>query len=449
MSLLRFLRVLLARRALIIATTVSCLAGALLLLLIVPRQWEAHARVMLNTLRPDPVSGLVVAGPDQQGYVATQTELITDYTVAGRAVAQLGWLTDPLLVSQYNHRPPSDRRDLQHWLAQRLMDHTKVKVLEGSNILDIGYSGRTPDEARLVVEALRRSYLEVSLAFRQDSAGRDAQWWEAQTDVAKSALDAAQKAESDFERANGVVMADPHTDLETARLRALSAQPLGQSASAPARTASPSSIQLAQLDARIADAAQTLGPNHPELQQLRAQRAALARLAAQDAAAARSSGGSSNTAGALDRALATQKARVLAQGDKLKTLEVLQSEVDLRRDQFLKASAKAAETQQAASEADIGLSPLGAAVAPQRPAFPKRGLVLFGALVLGLGLGVLTALLLELTWPRVRGQEDLFSAIGAPVLAVFPRIREPTPAPSRLLSSRTLKFVRARLTARP
>jgi succinoglycan biosynthesis transport protein ExoP len=442
MSLLRFLRVLIARRALVMAAAAGCLAGAFALTFVLPAQWTAHARVMMDTLRPDPVSGVVIEGQQQQQYVATQSELILDYTVASRAVAQLGWLSDPVRISQYHRRSASDHRDLQHWLAQRLIDHTKVKVLEGSNILDIAFSGPTPDEARRVVDAIRTSYLDASLAFKRDTAARDAAWWQAQAVLAKAALDEAQKAETDFERANGVVLTDQNTDIDTARLRALSSDVQRPQPTA-ATAVSPSANQLAQLDARIAEDSQTLGPNHPELLRLRAERAALAKEAAADAAATRSAG----VGVSLERELAQEKARVIAQGDKLKTVEMLQAQADLRRDQFTKASAKAAELQQAANASDIGLTPLGAALTPQRPAFPSRSVVIPLSLVLGLAIGVLAALLIELIWPRLRGPEDLLLAVDAPVLAVFPSAHKPGLAETQRLRFRTQRFPRLRLTA--
>jgi succinoglycan biosynthesis transport protein ExoP len=441
MSLLRFIRVLIARRLLLFAAAASCCAGALALSFVLPQEWTAHARVMMDTVRPDPVTGAVLEGQQQQDYVATQGELIADFTVAGRAVADLGWPSDPRLIAQYRRRSAKDHRDFQHWLAQRLIDHTKVKVLEGSNILDIAYTGSSPDEARRVVDMLRSSYLEASLAFKREGAARDAAWWQGQAAAAKAALDDAEKAETDFERANGVVLTDQDTDVETARLRALTAQSAQPPPAAAARVVSPTVTQLAQLDAKIAEDQQTLGPNHPELVQLRAERAVLAKEAAAEVAAARSAGAGVS----VERELEAEKARVIAQGDKLKTLEVLQAQVDLRRTQFTKASEKAAESQQSANAANIGLTPLGPALAPQKPVLPGKSVVFIASLMLGLAVGVFAALLLELIWPRVRGPDDLVAAVDAPVLAVFPRPRgDDRSAIERL---RSLSGLWARLSA--
>jgi uncharacterized protein involved in exopolysaccharide biosynthesis len=348
-------------------------------------------------------------------------ELVTDYTVAGQVADQLGWLSDPNLIQQYQNRSKRDVRDFRRWLAQRVIDRTKAKVLEGSNILEIAYTATTPNDAKLVADALRQAYIDASLNFSRDDATRNADWFDAQALKAKAALDSASAAETDYERANGIVMADDKTDADTARLRALTAQGVSPPMAPIAPTASASSIQLAQLDAQIAQASQTLGPNHPELQQLRAQRTAVAALVAQDQASARSAAAAAAGAGAgaVDRAVATEQSKLLAKGDKLQQLSQLQSQLDMRRDQYEKTSARAAELRQQAAAIDSGLTPLGAAVTPKDPVFPNMLLIIPGSFVLGMAVGVLIALLSELLGRRVRGVEDLQSAIDVPLLAVI------------------------------
>jgi succinoglycan biosynthesis transport protein ExoP len=78
MSLIQFVRIFWARRWLIVAATVSCLVGALLLTLLLPPRWESHARVMLDDMKPDPVTGQIIGTQEGRVFAATQVELITD-----------------------------------------------------------------------------------------------------------------------------------------------------------------------------------------------------------------------------------------------------------------------------------------------------------------------------------------------------------------------------------
>jgi polysaccharide biosynthesis transport protein len=425
MSIVQFLRIFWARRWLIAATTATCIAGAVLVTLLLPPRWEAHSRIMLNLLKPDPVTGDVIAGPSAQAYVATQTELITDYSVAGQVVDQLGWLSDPQLIEAYQHRDPGDKRDFRRWLAQIIIDRTKAEVLAGGNILDITYRATNADDAKTIADALRKAYMDTSLVFRRDEAGRSADWFATQATAAKARLDAAEAAKNAYERANGIVMADDTTDIDTARLKALAGAGAAPTVVAPAPVGvAPAELQLTQLDAQIAQTAKTLGPNHPEMAALRANRRALAEEAAQErnamvAQARAAAGAATASANAVTHAVQAARSRVVAESDKLGQLTQLQNEVNLRRDEFIKTSQKEADFREQAAVADAGLTPLADAVTPKAPAFPNVPLILAGALVLGFGVGVLVSLIIELFNRRVRGVEDLRAMIDAPLLAVI------------------------------
>lgn len=434
MSILQFLRIIWARRSLIGAATVACVLGAYIVTLILPPRWDATSRVMMGLLKPDPVTGLVI-GNSANAYVTTQMELLKDYSVAGQVADQLGWLSDPRLIDQYEHRSKSDQREFRRWLAQIVIDRTKVKVPEGSNILEISYTATNPSDAKVVADALRQAYIDTSLAFRRDQATRDANWFQSQAAQIKTSLDSASAAQADYERQNGIVMADDKTDLDTARLRSLA----GQGAIAPAPvfsappTASASSIQLAQLDTQIAEASKTLGPNHPQLQAMQAVRATLAQQAARDnvtakAQASAAASAASASASAVEAAVQSAKSRVLGESDKLARLSQLASQVNLLKDEYDKTSGRAADLRQEAAVADTGLTPLGNAATPQSPSFPNRMLIIPGSFALGLAAGVLVALLIELFNRRVRGVEDIRSLADTQLLAV---IAAPPKTPGR------------------
>src|ERR1700761_7858581 len=220
MSLTQFFGILWARKLLIIAVALFCFVGGIVALLIVPPRWKAEADVYLNLLKPDPVTGEVI-GPSARSYVATQVTLITDYSVVGLAVDKLGWLSDPVLIDRYQHRSRSDTRDFRRWLAQIISDGTKADILAGSNILGITYTGSDPEGAKAIVNALMQAYLDTSIAFRRADANKNADWYALQADRLKTALIAAQTAQADYERDNGIVMQDNKTDIDSARLSAL------------------------------------------------------------------------------------------------------------------------------------------------------------------------------------------------------------------------------------
>src|ERR1700761_7733332 len=147
MSILQFWRIIWARRWFILAATVSCVIGAYVVTLMVPPRWEGEARIMLNLIKPDPITGEVLGGAATRTYLGSQVSLITDYSVASRVVDEGGGLSDPDLTAQYQARSADDTRDCRHWAAQLVIDRTKVEIPDGSNILDIVYTSSTPDSA--------------------------------------------------------------------------------------------------------------------------------------------------------------------------------------------------------------------------------------------------------------------------------------------------------------
>jgi len=162
MSLMQFVRILWARRWLTVGTTLFTVAGAIIAILIIPPSYEAHSRVMLNTLKPDPVTGQVISSISTRTYVATQTELIKDFGVTGQAVDALGWADEPTFIEQY--RASKSDLDIRRWLAQIIAERTKVVVVTGTNILEISYRAAEPNQAKGMADALRNAYIDANLA---------------------------------------------------------------------------------------------------------------------------------------------------------------------------------------------------------------------------------------------------------------------------------------------
>jgi uncharacterized protein involved in exopolysaccharide biosynthesis len=408
MSLVQFWRILRARWLLIVATTIFSLAGGVIAVQLLPPRWDAEAHVLLNLLKPDPVTGEMLGGGASRAYIGTQIGLITDYSVIGQAVDKLGWLSDPNLIQQYQSRPSTDTRDFRRWAAQIIIDRTRVTAADNSSIINIIYTGSDPDSAKAVANAVTQSYVESSLATRRSDALKNADWYGLQAAKAKKSLELAQATETKFERDNNVVMTqDERTDVDSARLTAMAQTNVIEAGGGGEAT-------LAEIDAQIKNASATLGPNHPDLIALKAKRSAIAAAISQGGGRIQSAHGNR-----VDQ----QKALIIAERDKLSKLRNLHTEVELQRDFYNKTAQKEIDFRQQAAATDAGVTALGNASAPLSPSFPKVPLIVGGSVGLGLGLGVLLALLIELLNRRVRGAEDLQSIMGVPLLTVLEAAR--------------------------
>ncbi len=432
MSIFQFFRILWARWVIIAITLAAAVLGAIMVIKLVPPRYEARSRVMLDMIRADPVTGEGVSANFARAYISTQAELIRDYRVVGRVVDRLGWTGSAALSQAYQQS--GSEMDFRRWLAQRIIDRTSANLLPGSNILEITYAGNEPEASATIADSLREAYEDQTILFRQQGAARNAQWFRRQTTELRAQLTAAEQRKAEFERANGVVLNDDNTDTDTSRLAALAATPPPMpmvTSGVAVPITSPSQAQLAQVDAAIAAASQQLGPNHPDLQNMQRQRAALAATAAQELSAARAAAAAAqprSSGPSVGAMFDAQRSRVLSQRGNLAEARQLLNEVTALRAQLARTSERTLQLEQEAQATETGLTRLGSATAPDAPSFPKPLPVLFGSIALGLGLGVLLALLIELLNRKVRGVDDLLID-DVPVIGILPSAAAPRRLP--------------------
>ncbi|WP_066719600.1 Wzz/FepE/Etk N-terminal domain-containing protein [Sphingomonas pituitosa] len=417
MNIVQFFRILWARRWIILPAFLVCVATAALVVQFLPERYRATTRLVLETFKPDPVTGQVMNSQFMRAYVQTQTELIEDYGTAGRVVDELGWANDPANIAAFNASPSAATGDIRRWLAKQIIANTNANVIEGSNILEISYSDSSPDRAERIANMIRTAFLAQSLAAKRDAASKSADWYTQQAESARQALLAAVEARTAFVKKSGIVLTETGSDIDTQKLTQLTGQAAIPAAPVIASGGmGPAQLQLAQIDQQIQQAATNLGPNHPAFQALQRQRAVYAKAAAQERAQAGGGGGSAQSA--IQSAANAQRARVLGNREDVDKLAQLQRDVSLKQDQYMKAAQRVADLRLEASSNDTGMSTLSEASAPDSPYYPKVPMIIGGAAGFGLGLGLLVALLVELLGRRVRSPEDLETAVDAPVLGV-------------------------------
>ena len=406
----------------ILAATVSCLVGALVVCSILPPRWDSTARVMLNYVIPDNDTGQVVNGTSIGYYKQTQQSLVTDYTVAGRVADQLGWLTEPDLIAAYRKRDAGDQRDFRHFLADLIITNTKDDIITGTNIMEIVYDANTAAGAQTVAEALRKAYIAASIDLSHQDAQVIIDWYTDQLRKAKKSLDDAVAAEAAFGRANGLVIDDRGVDVETAHLQALSQQAASPYLpNPPDQGATNSAYQLADTNSQLVSAEKTLGPNNPEVLQLKTKQAALQVLVAKDQANAAAALKRSIEGGAkmLQSAVEAQQQKVLSKSEQIGHLNQLYQDVVAAQTEYKDVSVKLSHFRELANSTTTPIQSMGVALTPKQPTFPNWLLIVPLAIVGGLGVGVFTALLMELLGRRVRTVDDLNLEDDVPLICVI------------------------------
>ncbi len=459
MSLLQFLRILLARWKLILASMLACTVVAAAVASVLPKRYPASARVLLNIGNPDPVTERVISGRDVS-YTRTQVQLIKDLRVAGAVVDRLGMAQNPQTIAAYESTGRTDADGgVRAWLAQRISNNTDARLVSGSSILEITYQASTPEQAKEVVSALREAYVDESLRFSTDSATRAGDWYREQADKARTALVAAEDDLADFMRDNDIVVVGG-MDSETAKLAALQAS-LQQARGSQSTTDAAVAVrvgsdpvverletQLADIDDNLAFAQSKLGPEHPQYKALQARRSTVAaELGRANARAQNTLSTMANVAGQsvikLEQQVAEQEKVVLSRKPVLDEFIRINREVERKRAQYDNAAARTDNLRLQADVSEAGIVILGDPIASKTPSYPKFNMVVVLALLFGTGLGLVTAVLAEFIARRVRGQEDLAFASGVPVLAVVGSARQ------TLLRRRIKKLLGHRADDRP
>jgi polysaccharide biosynthesis transport protein len=416
-------RILVARWLVVVIALTSSLMGGLIVILVSPARYDAKARVTLNFIKPDPITGVVVNSRRVNAYVQSQVQMIHDVQVTGPAVTASGWLENPELIAAYDARPAGDSRDRATWAAERIIPGIQTYMVQDSNIMEIRFRALSPQTAKAIVSAVRDAYIDASVRERRTSALNQAKALQEQADKAKAEILRLQAEKGAYEKKTGVILQEDDVDLDTLQMQAL-APALRTPKFRYSATSSVPAVNLARLDAQIADAAAVLGPNHPQLSALKQNRALVATTVAMQASG---SDAQADYAEMQQRSRSarfdSQKLKVVDQRDEVLHLRLLQDQIDEQRTAFYNATGSAGKMRELSTMVESGISMFGEPVSIGRPAFPNKPLIMGGAGVFGLLGGVALAILAEMFNFRVRTSSGLRVAVPGPLLGQLPTFR--------------------------
>lgn len=447
MNAQQLLRIIVARWWVIVgicAVMIGTTAGVMQLL---PRQYTATTTMVIDSRPTDVLGGANSVAPVvTQSYLATQIDILQSERVAHAVVRALGIDRSPQARQQWM----ADTKGvgtIESYFAARLTRNLDIKPSRDSSVVALSFTGNEPQFAAQVANAFATTYVAVNLELRNQPSKLYASWFDEQLKGLRADAEQAQARVSAFQQRNGIVAGDERLDVENARLAELSQQlSMAQSQAVDARSrseggstsvrglpevASTPVVQslrsdLLRAETKLIEASATMGPAHPTYERMTAEMEGLrARLDTELANAS----GSVRTVSSVQRqreldlrgVVAAQKDKVLrlkAQRDEMSTLV---REAETAQRVFDVALQRLAQTRLDSQNTQANAYVLNAAAVPGEPSSPKvqRNLILSG--VLGLLLGLATALLVELFDRRVRSATDVESALRMPVLGTLPR----------------------------
>ena len=441
MTLKQYLRILLARKWLVLAVFMLVAAAGVATTLLLPKQYTAETSLIVE-VRVDPALGALAPALAAPSYMATQVEVLKSERVASRVVKMLGVERSASAVQQWrdatNAKIPLDR-----YFANLLQRGLSVEPTSGSNVLNIFFSAQDPIFAQAAANAFAQAYMDISVELRIAPARQSAAFLDEQTKQLRTQLEQAQTRLSKFQQEKGIVVSDERLDQENARYNTLVSQLASAQAEQVEATTrqrntgtetSPDVLQsgavqglkaqLAAAQTRLTEISAIVGKNHPSRLQLEAQ---IGELKDQLAAETRRvSGGASTVKRSSTQKIEELRALVAQQKQQLLSLRsdrdqiaVYLRDVDTAQRAYDAITSRVGmltlESQNNQANTRL-LSPAVEPLVPSRPKVLNGVLVsLIGALVAGLAV----AIGLELLDRRVRDPEDLMAISGVPVVGVL------------------------------
>lgn len=429
MTFHQILLILKARKLPLLIVFVLVNLAALLICLVLPKQYTATASVIVDVKSPDPINGLVMPAMMTQAYMTTQIDIIQSERVAQGVIKMLKLDQVGVLREQWQQDTEGEG-SFESWLALVIQKKLKLKPSRESNVINIEYEAQDPRFASSVANAFVQAYIDVLLELRVDPARQYASLFDAQAKSFRDRLEAAQAKLSEYQRANGLLATDERLDVETARLNDLSTQLVilqGAVADSTSRRNqsgpnSPEVMQnavigalkadLARQEARLKELLSLYGSAHPQVIQLSASIAETKIKIETEIGRVAGSAGVNDSVNRsretiLRTAIEQQREKLLKLKAQRDESMVLFKEVESAQRTYDTMMARLSQTQLETQSNQTNVSVLKRASPPPFPSSPKYFLIGVLAVFVGGVLSLFVALLWELLNRRVRSKEDL------------------------------------------
>ena len=366
-------------------------------------QYFATATVQFDSSIGSNVQSYSVSNRQIDTYVQTQAELIRDFRVTGRIVDRLGWTGSYDLAQQYSEEAAGSGLDFRTWLARGVRSGIVLSFEEGSPTVQIGYSGYSPSEAREMAGLIREEYLGYLLQRRQNEATENAARVDRQLAELTERMQQLEDRNTEFARRSNIVLDAEGRAMVDLQLRdAIRTAEIAEPPKVPTvNAANPAVRELAEVEGQIGSLSQTLGPNHPQLIELRRRQAELSKAASQ----------SMNPPPAP--AMPTQDIGAIVESDYLNKAEAISTakryhdEIQALRQQFENLTEKRAGFELDAQTIKAGATASGAPKLQSGVSFPNRPYAAAVGFGFGTILATLLAVLTSLMNLKVVAEKDL------------------------------------------
>ena len=441
MFLNQYLRIVWARKALVLGLFVLLAAAGVAFTLLLPRQYTAETSLIVE-MRIDPALGALAPALAAPSYMATQIEVLRSERVASRAVKILGVERSTTAVAQWREATKA-KIPLERYFADVLARGLSVEPSRGSSVINLTFTAPDPIFAQAAANAFAQAYMDVSVDLRVAPARQSAVFLEEQSKSLRASLEKAQATLSKFQQSKGIVVSDERLDQESARYAALVSQLTMAQAervetstrqrnsggeTSPEVLQSPAvqslKSQLGTAETKLTEISGVVGVNHPtrlqldaQIRELRQQLAAEVRRVAGGTSVL--SRGSSQKVGEIQAMVEQQKRQLLALRADKDQIAVYARDVEAAQRAYDAVAQRLGQLNLEGQNNQANTRLLSPAVEPLEPSRPRILPGVLGSILGGLVVGLAAALALEAIDRRVRRPEDLIVMAGVPVIGVL------------------------------
>ncbi|MDE2430760.1 MAG: hypothetical protein KGM99_18730 [Burkholderiales bacterium] len=432
------------RLVLAVAFLVTILAGVISLSL--PKTYIATVDIYIDFRMNDPIGGRQFSPMQDDSYLQTQFDLIRSVQVAERVIGALNLQeTDAgkRFVAKFG-----EQRGIRA-LAESITKNIDVSPHKNSRIIEVGYSSDNPANARDVVNAIAKAYVDLSLEMMNAPARARKDQYNAQLESMSKQLDELQNKLTAYQQKYQIVDVDERTDRESKQMDALNVKLLDiqmQRVEAQAKRQSLDNLirqgnsesdipeiagighisgikaALNAIDTQLANARTTLGARHPRYLAIQGERQALLDKLKTESITAREVLESADSRlqqqeKVIESELANYQKKTFENKKHRDVIGSYQRQIDSVQKIYNSAIQKFDELLMTSNVAISNATVLQWAELPEKHAKPLLRTNLIFGMIAGALLGLSLAFLIELMHRKIRCIEDLEKEFDVPVMA--------------------------------
>jgi capsular exopolysaccharide synthesis family protein len=468
-TLLRhYWRIFYRHRWIIGGITAACLILALIVSMLMQRQYTANVRIQIAREASKVVDIEGVDDEESAGtsieFYQTQYALLRSRSLSEAVVKDLRLADNFTFLSDYNAGDVEDfkampRAERVALATQKVNQSTRVSPLAGSSVVDVGYVAPNPQLAATIANSIAENFIETSLNRRFDATTYAREFLQSRIDATRAKLEESERKAAEYAQAQGIIKVagqgegrvSSEQTLASADLSQLSSQLAltraarvqaeadyrGNSGGTAAATSLSNSAvndlrrQRAELSGDLSKLRSDYGPEYPKVAAIQSQIDELDRQISREQGRVTSS----VSQGLYDKyrqALAAEqglqarvnglKGEVLDQQQRSIQFNIIQRDVDTNRSLYDALLQRYKEVGVAAGVGTNNVSIVDTALPPKFPSQPNLPLNLAVGLLFGLMAGAGAALVREQLADSVILPSEFQQKLGLRLLGTTPKL---------------------------